>query len=241
MGLTAACRRCAETTFARQTLIQKNGEIYVFLTNEEQEINKAIDGFFVDPSDVMGTAAELVLTVFIRKEVPICRFQWQVPIRLQSNDGRPSYKVNQNYDITLRILTPDSDDAADEATLRMISGQSRCVLVVLPNDGSFIDELRSAIKIEKYLKSESSNSAAQFEQIKAAKRIEARDRREAAQLFLAESLKNADIYVNGDRIQSILKKLQAASTMRLENLSQASITSSPILIPLWARMIFAGC
>ncbi len=26
----------------RETLVQKNGEIYIFLTNEEQEINNAI-------------------------------------------------------------------------------------------------------------------------------------------------------------------------------------------------------
>ena len=59
MGLTQRVEDALKR-LARQTLIQKNGEIYVFLTNEEQEINKAIDGFFVDPSDVMGTAAELV-------------------------------------------------------------------------------------------------------------------------------------------------------------------------------------
>ena len=207
MGLTQRVEDALKR-LARQTLIQKNGEIYVFLTNEEQEINKAIDGFFVDPSDVMGTAAELVFDgLYPEKKYRYAAFNGRYQFGFnQMMDDRP-YKVNQNYDITLRILTPDSDDAADEATLRMISGQSRCVLVVLPNDRSFLDELRSAIKIEKYLKSESSSSATQFEQIKAAKRIEARDRREAAQLFLAESLKNADIYVNGDRIQSNSKEI----------------------------------
>lgn len=52
--------------------------------------------------------------------------------------------------ITLHILTPNSDEAADEPTMRMLSGQSRCVLVVLPNDRTFLDEIRSALKIEKF-------------------------------------------------------------------------------------------
>ena len=41
MGLTQRVEDALKR-LARQTLIQKNGEIYVFLTNEEQEINKAI-------------------------------------------------------------------------------------------------------------------------------------------------------------------------------------------------------
>ena len=32
----------------RQTLVQKNGEIYVFLTDEEQEINRAIEAQSVE-------------------------------------------------------------------------------------------------------------------------------------------------------------------------------------------------
>ena len=55
-------------------------------------------------------------------------------------DDRP-YKANQNYDITLRILTPNSDEVADETAMRMLSGQSRCVLVVLPNVRTFLDKV----------------------------------------------------------------------------------------------------
>ena len=48
-------------------------------------------------------------------------------------DDKP-YKSGQNYDITLKILTPNSDELADENTMRLISAQNRCVLVVLPED-----------------------------------------------------------------------------------------------------------
>lgn len=47
----------------------------------------------------------------------------------------------------------------------------------------------------------------QFENIKEAKKIEMRERNAAAKLFLAESLKNADIYVNGDKVQTNAKEI----------------------------------
>lgn len=82
-------------------------------------------------------------------------------------------------------------------------------MVVLPNDSAFLNELRSALKIEKYLKLTTSNKLAKFEQIKEAKRIEMRERNGNAKLFLQESMKNAAIYVNGDRAQIGAKEVSS--------------------------------
>lgn len=121
-------------------------------------------------------------------------------------DDKP-YKANQNNDITLKILTPNSDERADETTMRILSGQSNCVLVVLPDDRTFLDEIRSALQIEKFIRFDATNAVTQFESIKEAKKVEMRERNGAAKLFLSESLKNAEIYVNGDKIQSGAKEI----------------------------------
>ena len=123
-------------------------------------------------------------------------------------DDKP-YKANQNNDITLKILTPNSDERADETTMRIMSGQSNCVLVVLPDDRTFLDEIRTVLKIEKFIRYDATNSITKFESIKEAKKVEMRERNGAARLFLSESLKNAEIYVNGDRIQSGAKEIIA--------------------------------
>lgn len=44
----------------RQTLVQKNGDIYVFLTNEEQEINRAIESQNVDSAEVASKISEMI-------------------------------------------------------------------------------------------------------------------------------------------------------------------------------------
>ena len=115
----------------------------------------------------------------------------------QAVDDRP-YKANQNYDVGLRILTPWYDGSTDDATLRMMSGQGKEVLVVLPGDAEFLKEIQSYLKIEGFLRKNTSTQLAKYETIKEAKRVEMRERNANAKLYLTEALKEATIYVNGD-------------------------------------------
>ncbi|WP_366924737.1 BREX system P-loop protein BrxC [Metallumcola ferriviriculae] len=185
-----------------QRLVQKNGDIYVFLTDEEQEINREIESQNVEMAEVISKVSELIFEdIFRDKKYRYPAFNGRYSCAFnQLVDDRP-YKANQNNDIGVRILTPSSDYGEDEITLRMMSGQGKEVLVVLPNDSAFLSELRSALKIEKYLRLTTSNKLAKFEQIKESKKVEMRERNGNAKLFLAESMKNADIYVNGDKAQ----------------------------------------
>ena len=66
-------------------------------------------------------------------------------------DDRP-YKATQSYDTGLRILTPWYDGGMDDTTLRMMSGQGKEVLVVLPNDDEFLTEMQVYLKIERFLR-----------------------------------------------------------------------------------------
>lgn len=194
----------------RQTLVQKNGDIYVFLTDEEQEINRAIESQNVDSSEVINKVSELIFDdLYDEKRYRHSAFNGRYAFAFnQMVDDKP-YKANQNNHITLKILTPNSDELADETTLKLLSGQGNNVLVVLPEDRSFLDEIRSVLQIEKFIRYDATNSVAKFETIKEAKKVEMRDRNEAAKLYLSESLKNADIYVNGDKLQTNSKDISA--------------------------------
>lgn len=186
----------------RQTLVQKNGDIYVFLTDEEQEINRAIESQNVDSAEVANKVSELIFDdLYVEKKFRYPAFNNRYVFAFnQVLDDKP-YKANQNNELTLKILTPNSDERSDDTTMRLLSGQSSCVLVVLPDDRTFLDEIRSALQIEKFIRYDSTNVITKFETIKEAKKVEIRERNAAAKLFLAESLKNADVYVNGDKIQ----------------------------------------
>lgn len=192
----------------RQTLVQKNGDIYVFLTDEEQEINRAIESQNVDSSEVINKVSELIFDdLYDEKKYRYPAFNGRYAFAFnQLVDDKP-YKANQNNDITLKILTPNSDELADDATLRLLSGQGSNVLVVLPDDRSFLDEIRSALQIEKFIRYDATNAITKFETIKEAKKVEMRERNAAAKLFLSESLKAATIYVSGDKVQTNSKDI----------------------------------
>lgn len=68
----------------RQTLVQKNGDIYVFLTDEEQEINRAIESQNVDSGEVIAKVSEMILTVFMMKEVSLSGIQRKICVCFQS-------------------------------------------------------------------------------------------------------------------------------------------------------------
>ena len=83
----------------------------------------------------------------------------------------------------------------------MMSGQGREVLVVLPNDAEFLTEIQAYLKIEGFLRKNTSTQLAKYETIKEAKRVEMRERNQNAKLYLTEALKEATIYVNGDVVR----------------------------------------
>ena len=192
----------------RQMLVQKNGSLYVFLTDEEQEINREIDSQNVEMAEVINKVSEMIYEdIFTDKKYRYPAFNGRYSFGFnQAVDDRP-YKANQSYDVGLRILTPWYEGGNDETTLRMMSGQGREVLVVLPNDAAFLDEIRQYLKIEKFLRLNTSTQLAKYETIKEAKRVEMRERNANAKLYLTESLKDATIYVNGDTVKTSAKEV----------------------------------
>lgn len=191
-----------------QMLVQKNGEIYVFLNDEEQEINREIENQNVEMAEVINKTSEMIFEdIFKDKRYRYPVFNGRYAFGFNSVvDDRP-YKANQNYDIGVHILTPAADIGTDETTLRMASGQGKEVLVVLPDDRSFMDEIQRYLKIEKFLRLNTSSALPQYEMIKEGKRLEMRERNANARLYLSESLKDAKIYVNGDKAQINAKEV----------------------------------
>lgn len=191
-----------------QMLVQKNGEIYVFLTDEEQEINREIENQNVEMAEVINKTSEMIFEdIFKDKRYRYPVFNGRYAFGFNSVVDDRHYKANQNYDIGVHILTPAADIGTDETTLRMASGQGKEVLVVLPDDRSFMDEIQRYLKIEKFLRLNTSSALPQYEMIKEGKRLEMRERNANARLYLSESLKNAKIYVNGDKAQINAKEV----------------------------------
>ena len=81
-----------------------------------------------------------------------------------------------------------------------MSGQGKEVIVSLPNDAEFLTEMRAYLKIERFLRRNTSMQIAKYPAIREAKNIEMRERNANVKLYLTEALKQAKVYVNGDLV-----------------------------------------
>ncbi len=193
-----------------QNLIQKSGDIYVFLTNEEQEINREIESQSIEMAEIINKVSEMIFDdIFEDKKYKYPLFNGRYSFNFNKAVDDRFYKSAQSFDIGVRILTPASDYGTDETTLRMMSGQGREVLVLLPDNRAFMDEIQRYLKIEKFLRLNTTSAFSNYENIKETKRLEMRERNSNAKLFLTESLKYAIIYVNGDQAQINIKDVTA--------------------------------
>ena len=182
----------------QQMLVQKNGSVYVFLTNEEQEINNEIEREDIETSAVVAKAAELIFAGILNSD----------KYRYPAFNGRYTFSFNQvvddrpvgnkKGDFSLHIITPWYTGGRDETTLKMRSSQGDEVFVLLPSDAAFLEELRSSMKIENFLRRNTSVKLTKYESIKIAKGAEMRERNENATIYLEDAMKKATIFVGGD-------------------------------------------
>ena len=86
-----------------QTLIQKNGEVYSFLTNEEQDINREIKNQIVDDGEVLDNAANRIFAEIYPKK----KYKFSNRYNFQFNQKIDDKKINnKDFDIGMRIITP---------------------------------------------------------------------------------------------------------------------------------------
>ena len=180
----------------KETLVQKNGEIYVFLTNEEQDINKAINAETVELGEIISEVSSVIFeSIYTEKKY---RYSNRYMYAFNQKVDDRYFKNNQSNDIGVTVITPYGGDYAD-SVLRLLSAQESSVIVKLPNDNTFLDEITESIKIYKFLNKNASGAGGSFDSIRRAKEDERIEKKDRIRIFIEDALKNADIYVNGDK------------------------------------------
>lgn len=183
----------------RETLVQKNGELYIFLTDDEQDINKEINNISIEISETINKVGEIVFEEIYKNN----KFRYSPKRDFSFNKyiDSTSYGLANN-EIGIRIITPYNDlDDMGEQDLRMLSARENNVIVKLANDTTFLEEIESSLKIERYMRLNSAlKSNSNIEAIKLVKAGEKNERRERANLLLRELIRTSDIYVNNEKL-----------------------------------------
>lgn len=126
-----------------ETLIQKNGEEYDFLTNAEQDVNKQINSIGHNEGEVQRNILEIVYDKVLDSNK--LRYENRYDFALNRFVDQESKGSFNQDNITIKIFT-DFSDLHDPASFAAESARTNAVVVDM-TAGSYIDELIKANKI----------------------------------------------------------------------------------------------
>ena len=190
------------TRLERQTLIQRVGNEYSFLTHEEQDVGRAIKNLEIDPGKVTTEFQRMVWeSIFIDKKLKYgARHQYSFNRKLDDQAFGP-----QPHDFALHLITPYADRYRDlqsneACLLATASGQE--VLVRLPDDASLIDDVNELVRTSDYLTRTDQNTLTPSLQRVLALRGEQNSRRRTEiENKLRNLIAQADTFACGSKVE----------------------------------------
>ena len=204
-----------------QFLVQKDGNRYKFLTNEEQDITREISAIVIEPSAIIKKVSEMIFDeIYPEKNYKyVAKYSTYNFGFNQIVDDIP-YRTHADNELKFKIMTPFSDNRENETKLKLASGQESCIFVVMPEDITFWKELKCALQIGKFLTYGASKIGTNFTKLVSEKQEEREHRLDAARVYLKENLKQADIYVDGNRVEVGSKEITPRFNEAIKTLTE---------------------
>lgn len=150
----------ALATLEAQTYIQRNGDVYDYLTNEEQKIEQEIKNVDIDSSEVSKKLSDLLTQSVLKMTKAVyAKNNQNFPIGYKL-DGQ---SMSKQYELTLHFTSPDTEFSLEQ--IKAHSAGLDELRVVLPADSDrILADLRLQLKTEKYVKRAHGSSRTAIEQ-----------------------------------------------------------------------------
>ena len=200
-----------------EMLVQKNGDRYVFLTNEEQEAENAIRNIYIDPTETVNHVAQVAFEEVIVMPNNKYRYSNRYQFSFNTKIDDRFYKNNSANGITLHLLTAYSGEE-DDIALGMLSAQEKSVVVRMSDSYPYLTETESMKKIEAFLNNPDLTALTDYEVIQANKRKERSEIAKRVKDFVRMALETSDIYVNGEKASTKSKDVTARINEAFEKL-----------------------
>lgn len=181
----------------REVLIQRDGDKYYFLTNEEQDINKEIKKEQIEEKDIYKQIDETIFTEIFEKV--------NIVIPDTGNKYTFTKKIDDNLfgktqgDLSISIFTPMADYYNDAL---MLSARDEYGLIIkLPkNEEDYIEEIKQYLKVNSYIKRRSSeNNSESINLIFKIKQQENNLRKRRIKASLEVAIGSSEVFVKGTK------------------------------------------
>jgi len=181
-----------------QTYVERNSDIYEFLTDEEKDIEQEIKTTQINNSDVGDLLASIVFEEIIKDG------------KLRFEDNKNDYPFCRKMDDTLlskeqpiaiNVITPLNDRSTDENVLKANSMGRNELIVKIPEDRQLLMDLYLHKRTEKYIQQTHSTTLNEAtNQILRSKGTLNSERRRALTQKLEDFLGKSKIYLNGSEL-----------------------------------------
>jgi len=133
----------------QQTYIERNGEEFAFLTDEEKDIEEEIKNTDVEEADVAEELNKLIYTGIIKNNkirYEINKQDYQFCRRLDDK------LVGREYELAINVITPFHERTGDDDYFKVQSTSRDELVVVLPPDDRLMRDVLMYKQTEKYVR-----------------------------------------------------------------------------------------
>ena len=206
----------------KESLITRNGDEFLFLTNEERDITRKIKATDLAASEENKALAELVFKDLLRDQN---KYRHQIN-KMDYLIGRflDGHSLDGKYesDLKVEIISP-LDTEYNLYTEAFCIGKSAegQVLFKLADDKQFFNELRTWLKTNKFIRLNDDGTQSDITRILADRGRENQERKKRLRARLEDMLLDAQCYALGQHLQlsssSLVSRLDEACRYLLEN------------------------
>jgi len=183
----------------QQTYIQRNGEYYEYLTDEEKDVEQEIKNTEVETTDVANELAKIIFDHVIKNR----------KIRFLENkqDYQFSRKLDnrihgREYELSIHVISPFYENVENEFVLQSQTMGLAELMIVMPSDDRLIRDILMYKQTEKYINLNISITQQDtIKRILTDKQFQNRERYSELQDHVQKLLSNAKIYVSGTEIE----------------------------------------
>ncbi len=178
-----------------QSYVQRNGDLYEFLTDDEKDVEEEIKNTDIDDQAITQQLKEIIFDEIIRDS------------KIRYNENKQDYDFTAKIDgsvlgrekeLEIEIITQSNPDYQHDAILRAQTMGLPLMKMVMAPDVVFIKDLKMYLRTTKYvMQNLSTSNRSEFKRILQEKTQQNAERKKNLKLLANNSLANATVYMNG--------------------------------------------
>ena len=133
----------------QQTFIQRNGDQYEFLTDEEKDIEQEIKNTAIESSDVASALEKIIFDDILKiRKIRYTENKQDYSFARKLDDRL----YGRDHETAINVITPFHEHAGNESNLRMQSMKTHQLMIVLPADDRLMNDILMYKRTEKYFR-----------------------------------------------------------------------------------------